>query len=70
MGRETIFNVAMVTIFFSVMAHGISAAPLAEKYGVRITQMIKKGSAQAEAIPGIEVPTRKGIIPTDSSYQD
>ncbi len=52
------------------MAHGISAAPLAEKYGVRITQMIKKGSAQAEAIPGIEVPTRKGIIPTDSSYQD
>ena len=69
-GRETIFNVAMVTIFFSVMAHGISAAPLAEKYGVRITQMIKKGSAQAEAIPGIEVPTRRGIIPTDSSYQD
>ena len=61
-GKEMIFDIAVLTIFLSVIAHGISAAPLAEKYGARITQLINKGSADAEAASVPEVPIRRGII--------
>jgi NhaP-type Na+/H+ or K+/H+ antiporter len=68
-GSEMIFGVAVTTIFFSVMAHGISAGPLAERYGVFISDLIQKGSARAEAIQVSEVPTRRGAIPVGPSPQ-
>ncbi|NOR90114.1 MAG: sodium:proton antiporter [Anaerolineales bacterium] len=69
-GSEMIFGVAVTTIFFSVVAHGISAAPLAERYGVKISDLIQKGSALAEAIQVSEVPTRTRTLPVGSSPQD
>jgi NhaP-type Na+/H+ or K+/H+ antiporter len=68
-GSEMIFGVAVTTIFFSVMAHGISAGPLAERYSAAISDLIQKGSARAEAIQVPEVPTRRGAIPVGPSPQ-
>ena len=50
-GRETIYAVAVaiVTVFFSVAAHGISAAPLANWYGER--QDALRWQAIAEEFP-------------------
>jgi NhaP-type Na+/H+ or K+/H+ antiporter len=69
-GGEMIFYLAVVTIFFSVIAHGISAAPLAERYGATISDLIQKSSAPAEAVQVSEVPTRTRTIPVGSSPQD
>jgi NhaP-type Na+/H+ or K+/H+ antiporter len=68
-GSEIIFGVAVTTIFISVMAHGISAGPIAERYGATISDLIQKGSARAEAIQVSEVPTRRRTIPVGSSSQ-
>jgi len=68
-GSEMIFGVAVTTIFLSVMAHGISAAPLAERYGAFISDQIQKGSAVAEALQVSEVPTRRGTVPVEPSPQ-
>jgi NhaP-type Na+/H+ or K+/H+ antiporter len=68
-GSEIIFGVAVTTIFISVLAHGISAGPLSERYGAAISELIQKGSARAEAIQVPEVPTRRGAIPVGPSPQ-
>jgi NhaP-type Na+/H+ or K+/H+ antiporter len=49
--KETIFTIAMITVFFSVMAHGISAAPLADWYGKHIAALDKYDAADAETVP-------------------
>ncbi len=68
-GSEMIFGVAVTTIFLSVMAHGISAGPLAERYGAFISDLIQKGSAVAEALQVSEVPTRRGTVQVEPSPQ-
>jgi NhaP-type Na+/H+ or K+/H+ antiporter len=60
-GMETIYAVAMVTVFFSVMAHGITAAPLADWYGKRVAAMDEEGTVDAETTAVPEVPTRAGV---------
>jgi NhaP-type Na+/H+ or K+/H+ antiporter len=57
-GKETIYTVAMITIFMSVLAHGITAAPLSDWYGKRIAELDKKGEAESEMKPVPEMPTR------------
>ena len=64
-GQETVFNVVMITIFFSVFAHGISAAPLTNWYAKRIAQLQKDGLAQVEATSVPEMPTRRVNQPTN-----
>jgi NhaP-type Na+/H+ or K+/H+ antiporter len=56
--HDLIFSLIMITIFLSVLAHGISAAPLTNWYAKRIAQLEKAGVAQAETklVPGM--PTR------------
>jgi NhaP-type Na+/H+ or K+/H+ antiporter len=62
-GRDTIYAVVMITIFMSVLAHGITAAPLSNWYGKRIAELDKKGAAEAEMKPVLEMPTRVGTAP-------
>jgi NhaP-type Na+/H+ or K+/H+ antiporter len=65
--QEMIFSLVMITIFFSVLMHGISAVPLTNRYAKRIAQLEKNGLAQAETqyVPGM--PTRKATIKPASS---
>ncbi len=46
--QELFFSLVMITIFFSVMAHGISAVPLSAWYAQRIARLNEVGLAQAE----------------------
>jgi NhaP-type Na+/H+ or K+/H+ antiporter len=62
-GRDTIYTVVMVTIFMSVLAHGLTAAPLSDWYGKRIAELDKKGTADSEMKPVPEMPTRVGTAP-------
>lgn len=64
-GQETVFNVVMITIFFSVFAHGISAVPLTNWYANRIAELQKDGLAQVEATSVPEMPTRRVNQPTN-----
>ena len=57
-GVGTIYTVAMITVFMSVLAHGISAAPIADWYGGYISKLDKKGIATAETTMVPEIPTR------------
>ena len=65
-GEDTIFTVAMITVFLSVMAHGISAAPLADWYGKHIAALDKRDAADAETVPVPEMPTRRKNVPAGS----
>jgi NhaP-type Na+/H+ or K+/H+ antiporter len=62
-GRDTIYTVVMVTIFLSVLAHGMTAAPLSDRYGKRIAQLDKRGAADSEMRPVPEMPTRGETAP-------
>jgi hypothetical protein len=65
-GMETIYTAGMITVFMSVVAHGISAAPLADRYGRYISDLDEKGKAAAEtaAVPGL--PTRSQSVSVKS----
>ena len=61
-GMQTIYAVAMVTVFLSIILHGVSAAPLSNWYGARMAQMDSQGAAKAENKPVPEMATRnKGV---------
>jgi NhaP-type Na+/H+ or K+/H+ antiporter len=57
-GRETIYTLAIITIFMSVLAHGLTAAPLSNWYGKRIEELDTKGEADSEMKPVPEISTR------------
>ena len=63
--QDVIFSVVMITIFFSVMVHGMSAVPLTNWYARRIAKLEKQGLAQAETRYVPEMPARK--VKPDSS---
>ena len=63
-GKETIFNVVVATVFLSILLHGISAAPLSKKYGEYIMALDEKGLVKEEMRSIKEVPTRKGVETT------
>ena len=54
---ETIAQVVMTTVVFSVMLHGASAIPLATRYGRRASQF---EAAAPENEPAVEMPIRLG----------
>jgi NhaP-type Na+/H+ or K+/H+ antiporter len=62
-GMDTIYTVAMITIFMSVLAHGVTAAPLSDWYGRRIAKLDEKGAADSEMRQVPEMPTRVGAAP-------
>jgi NhaP-type Na+/H+ or K+/H+ antiporter len=59
---QTIYAVGMTTVFMSVLAHGISAAPLADRYGRYISDLDEKGKAAAETAAVPELPTRSQSV--------
>lgn len=70
--QDKIFSVVMITIFFSVLAHGMSAVPLSNWYGKRINQLNQEGLAQTETKYVPEMPTRRttpdsGSLPSDAA---
>jgi len=64
--QEVIFNVVMITIFFSVLVHGISAAPLSDWYAKRIEKLGIEGLASEETKSVPEMPTRKTSMSSSS----
>jgi len=64
--HEMIFNVVMTTVFFSIIAHGISAVPLSKWYAKRITELQQEGLAGVETLLVPELTTMSGKIPVKS----
>ena len=60
--REAIYTVAVITIFMSILAHGLSAAPLSNWFGKRIEEFNGKRVAVAEIKPVPEMLTRMEIV--------
>jgi len=57
-GLELIYSVAMITVLFSIFAHGITAAPAADKYGRRISELDQAEKAVPENQDVTEMPLR------------
>lgn len=49
-GVDVIYEVVMITVFISVMTHGLSAAPLANWYGKRISALEKEGATDLKEL--------------------
>jgi NhaP-type Na+/H+ or K+/H+ antiporter len=68
-GEESIYTVAMITVFLSVLAHGISAALLVDWYGKHIAALDNRDAADSETVQVPEMPTGiKGIPARSGSY--
>ena len=57
-GLELIYTVAMITVLFSIYAHGITAAPFADRYGKRIAELDQKDKVEIENKEVSEMPLR------------
>ncbi len=57
-GGETVFVVVILTVFLSVLAHGLSAQPGATWYSAHCEEMLSKGGARPEHEPVAELPIR------------
>jgi hypothetical protein len=57
----------MITVFLSVMAHGISAAPLADWYAKHVAVLDRRDAADAENTPVPEIPTPTGRLRSGSA---
>jgi NhaP-type Na+/H+ or K+/H+ antiporter len=63
-GREQIELVVASTVLFSVLLHGLTAAPLSAVYARRIDEL---AADVAEKGGAVEVPTRVGSVPSSDS---
>lgn len=63
-GREEIEQVVALTVLFSVLMHGITAAPLSAAYA-RLVEGMAADAPEKQA--AAEVPTRVGSVPTSDS---
>jgi NhaP-type Na+/H+ or K+/H+ antiporter len=57
-GGRIIYDVAVITVFVSVLLHGLSAAPFSAWYGKWVARQDAQGAADAEMAPVPEMPTR------------
>lgn len=64
-GREEIELVVASTLLFSVLLHGLTAAPLSASYARRVEGMAADVPEKGEAV---ELPTRVGSVPS-SDYR-
>jgi NhaP-type Na+/H+ or K+/H+ antiporter len=60
-GREEIELVVALTVLFSVLLHGLTAAPLSAAYARRVDGMMADAPEKKGAV---ELPTRVGSVPT------
>jgi NhaP-type Na+/H+ or K+/H+ antiporter len=63
-GRDQIELVVALTVLFSVLLHGLTAAPLSAVYAGRVDGMIADAPEKQGAL---ELPTRVGSVPTSDS---
>jgi NhaP-type Na+/H+ or K+/H+ antiporter len=56
LGQDIIFTIMVITVFFSVFAHGLTAAPAADRYGAHAETM--KDEDMPEMMPVDEMPLR------------
>jgi sodium/hydrogen antiporter len=63
-GREEIKLVVALTVLFSVLLHGVTAAPLSAAYAHRVEGMAADAPEKKGAV---EVATRVGSVPTSDS---
>ena len=59
-GEEVIYSAAMIAVLFSIFAHGISAAPLSNRYGAKMSELEKDETGLIEHQEVIEMPLRAG----------
>jgi NhaP-type Na+/H+ or K+/H+ antiporter len=64
-GLELIYAVVMVTVLFSIFAHGITAAPAAKHYGEHIKGLEHEEKAITERKDVSEMPTRVTVSSTE-----
>jgi NhaP-type Na+/H+ or K+/H+ antiporter len=64
-GLELIYAVVMVTVLFSIFAHGITAAPAAKRYGEHIKGLEHEEKAITEGKDVSEMPTRATVSSTE-----
>ena len=57
-GLELIYSVVMVTVLFSIYAHGISAAPASQWYGRRMAELDRAEKTVPENQEVTEMPLR------------
>jgi NhaP-type Na+/H+ or K+/H+ antiporter len=62
-GLELIYSVAMITVLFSIYAHGITASPLSNRYGSRIEAVDEKQIVTPETEQVPEMPLRNSGQP-------
>jgi NhaP-type Na+/H+ or K+/H+ antiporter len=55
-GKEVIYAAAMITVLLSILAHGMTAAPLADWYGKRVSKVVEPDAGEREEVP--EMPLR------------
>jgi NhaP-type Na+/H+ or K+/H+ antiporter len=61
--RDELLAVTVITVALSVLLHGVSAAPLARRYGRLVGRM---GECE-ESRPAAELPLREGHMPIESN---
>jgi NhaP-type Na+/H+ or K+/H+ antiporter len=66
-GKDISLDTAMVTVFFSIILHGLSAAPLSNWYARRIAQYDTAELAGPEHKAAPELPTRTGNVAAGSA---
>ena len=57
-GIELIYSVTMITVFLSIFLHGVTAAPLANRYGVRMERLNENQIDTPETEVVSEMPLR------------
>jgi NhaP-type Na+/H+ or K+/H+ antiporter len=55
-GKEVIYTATMITVFLSIFVHGVTAAPLANWYGNRVSKVVEPDTGEREEVP--EMPLR------------
>ena len=60
-GLDLIYAAAMITVLFSIVAHGITAAPAANRYGHRMAELDQQDKVEIENQEVSEMPLRQKI---------
>lgn len=59
-GKELIYAIVMFTVLISIFAHGFTAAPIADKYGTRMSEFTAEENVRPEIKEEMEMPLRAG----------
>jgi NhaP-type Na+/H+ or K+/H+ antiporter len=66
-GKEVIYTAAMITVLLSIFAHGVTAAPLANWYGNRMTEVVDPDARERKEVPEMPLRTEPVIQPSEGA---